>query len=83
MPLTDTAIKNAKPGSKVRKLGDGQGMSLWVMPDGKRYWRLAYRFAGKQKLLALGVYRRHPTRRSAGAAGTGCLSSPSIFRIAG
>jgi integrase len=56
MPLTDTACKNAKPDAKPRKLSDGGGMFLLLHPNGSKYWRLAYRFAGKQKLLALGVY---------------------------
>ncbi|MCD5360299.1 tyrosine-type recombinase/integrase [Chromobacterium aquaticum] len=58
MPLTDAAIKNAKPreDGKHLKLTDGQGLSLWVMPTGAKYWRLKYRINGKEKLLALGVY---------------------------
>jgi len=56
MPLTDTEIKNTKPGTKPIKLFDGGGMFLLVTPAGKRWWRLKYRFAGKEKLLALGVY---------------------------
>lgn len=49
-------IECAKPGSKVRKLIDGAGLQLWVMPTGAKYWRYAYRFSGKQKLVSLGVY---------------------------
>ncbi|MEN3812229.1 integrase arm-type DNA-binding domain-containing protein [Chromobacterium piscinae] len=58
MPLTDAAIKSAKPreDGKHLKLTDGQGLSLWVMPTGAKYWRLKYRINGKEKLLALGVY---------------------------
>ncbi|MBK0415896.1 tyrosine-type recombinase/integrase [Chromobacterium haemolyticum] len=58
MPLTDAAIKNAKPreDGKHLKLTDGQGLSLWIMPTGAKYWRLKYRINGKEKLLALGVY---------------------------
>ncbi len=56
MPLTDTAIKNAKPGAKPVKLFDGGGLFLHLMPEGGRRWRLKYRFDGKEKLLALGVY---------------------------
>lgn len=56
MPLTDTAIRNTKPSDKPTKLFDGGGMFLLVTPNGQRYWRLKYRFAGKEKLLALGVY---------------------------
>jgi integrase len=56
MPLTDSALRNAKPQEKQYKLTDGGGMFLLVMPNGSRFWRLAYRFDGKQKLLALGAY---------------------------
>lgn len=56
MSLTDTAIKNAKPASKAYKLFDGGGLFLLVTPAGQKYWRLKYRHAGKEKLLALGVY---------------------------
>jgi len=56
MPLSDLKCRNARPGPKLRKLSDGGGLQLWVQPTGSRLWRLAYRFGGKQKLLALGVY---------------------------
>jgi integrase len=56
MRLTDTRVRNAKPQAKAYKLGDGGGMYLLVTPDGGRYWRLDYRFAGKRRTLALGVY---------------------------
>jgi hypothetical protein len=61
MPLADTEIKNTKPGAKPIKLFDGGGMFLLVTPFGKRWWRLKYRFAGKEKLLALGVYENRYT----------------------
>ena len=56
MLLTDTRIRNAKPQAKAYKLSDGGSMYLLVKPDGGRYWRLDYRFAGKRRTLALGVY---------------------------
>lgn len=56
MPLSDLKCRNARPGDKLRKLSDGGGLQLWVQPTGSRLWRLAYRFGGKQKLLALGTY---------------------------
>ena len=52
----DVVYRNAKPKDKPFKVTDGKGMFLLVNPDGARYWRMAYRFAGKQKTLALGVY---------------------------
>jgi hypothetical protein len=54
--LTDLAIKNAKPGKSPRRIADGGGLFLEIRPNGAKYWRLAYRFDKKQKLLALGVY---------------------------
>jgi integrase len=56
MKLTDKTCKNAKPSAKPRKLTDGDGLYLEVMPSGSKYWRLKYRFAGREKRLALGVY---------------------------
>ncbi|MCP3714895.1 integrase arm-type DNA-binding domain-containing protein [Paraburkholderia sp. CNPSo 3281] len=56
MPLSDTAVRNAKPAEKPYKLADGEGMYLFVQPNGAKYWRMAYRLHGKQKVLALGVY---------------------------
>src|ERR1035437_5859441 len=57
MALTDTFVKNIKPTGAAAgvKYTDGQGLVLHVKNAGK-YWRMNYRFAGKQKLLALGVY---------------------------
>lgn len=56
MPLTDTKVKNAKPLVKEYKLTDGFGMFLRVTPKGSKYWQMAYRFEGKQKLFSIGVY---------------------------
>jgi integrase len=56
MPLTDTAIKAAKPIEKAYKIKDEKGMFLLVHPNGSKYFRLKYYFAKKEKLLALGVY---------------------------
>lgn len=54
--LTDTKVRQAKPGPKPYKLADGSGLFLLVHPNGSRYWRLKYRAAGKEKLFAIGVY---------------------------
>ncbi|HDR9100771.1 TPA: tyrosine-type recombinase/integrase [Burkholderia vietnamiensis] len=56
MPLTDVAVRAAKPREKSYKLADGQGMYLEIMPNGSKYWRLKYRIDGKEKRMALGVY---------------------------
>jgi integrase len=56
-PLTDTAIRNAKPRDKTYTLGDGEGMYLEVMPNGTRFWRMAYRQPnGKKNRLTFGKY---------------------------
>lgn len=55
MPLSDPAIKKAKPSDKPYKLTDEKGLHLLINAVGK-YWRMNYRFNGKQKTLALGVY---------------------------
>ena len=56
MPLTKISCRNAKPKEKPYKLSDSGGMYLEVMPNGSKYWRLKYRYLGKEKRLALGVY---------------------------
>jgi len=56
MPLTDTAVRNAKPGDKPVKMFDERGLFLIVTPAGGKWWRLRYKFNGKEKLLSLGVY---------------------------
>jgi len=56
LSLTDTAIRNAKPGAKPVKLFDERGLFLLVTPAGGKWWRLRYKFAGKEKLLSLGIY---------------------------
>jgi integrase len=52
----DVAFRSAKPREKPFKLSDGGGLFLLVQPNATKLWRLAYRFDGKQKLLALGQY---------------------------
>lgn len=56
MPLTDVKIRAAKPQEKPYKLADEKGLYLLVMPSGAKYWRLKYRFAGKEKTLSIGIY---------------------------
>ena len=64
MPLTDFGIRRAKPGSKSRKIFDGRGLYLEVTPRGGKYWRLKYRFGGKEKRLSLGVYPDVPLKEA-------------------
>ncbi len=55
--LTDSAIRAAKPKiGRTVKLSDCGGLQLWVQPSGSKLWNLAYRFAGKQRKLAIGSY---------------------------
>jgi hypothetical protein len=75
------------PVRQARKFSEGGGLYLLVAPTGGRYWRYNYRFNGKQKTLALGVYpdvplekarARHQAARRLLAAGT----DPSLRRQA-
>lgn len=56
MPLTDTAVRSAKPRDRAYKLTDERGLHLHVTAQGSKLWRWAYRFDGKQKLMAMGQY---------------------------
>lgn len=56
MPLSDPAIRKAKPADKPQKLADGGGLFLLITPAGGKLWRLKYRFGGKEKLLSFGAY---------------------------
>ncbi len=54
--LTDTAIRNIKPSDKPVRIFGGGGLYPEVSPSGGKWWRLNYRFNGKEKRLSLGVY---------------------------
>lgn len=56
MALTDVSVRNTKPTGKTIKLFDERGLYLEVSPSGGKWWRLKYRFDGKEKRLSLGVY---------------------------
>ena len=56
MSLSDTAIRNAKPGVKPVRLFDGGDLYVEVAPGGGKWWRLKYRHGGKEKRLSLGTY---------------------------
>jgi Arm DNA-binding domain len=73
MPLTDTAIRNAKPGEKPVRLFDERGLYLEVSPTGGKWWRLKYRFDGKGKRLSVGVYP-DVSLKDARDLGTHCAS---------
>lgn len=55
-PLTDAAVRRAKPADKPVRMFDGGGLYLEIAPSGGKYWRQKYRFDGKEKRLAHGVY---------------------------
>lgn len=56
MSLTDFKVKNAKPSAKPIKLFDAHGLFLLVSPTGGKWWRLKYRYGGKEKQASLGAY---------------------------
>ena len=56
MSLSDTSLRNAKGREKPYKISAGDGLFVLINPGEKRFWRLSYRFAGKQKTMALGIY---------------------------
>jgi hypothetical protein len=58
MTLTNIQCQNAKPKEKPYKLSDGGGLYLEIMPNESKYWRLKYRYLGKESRLALGVYTK-------------------------
>jgi integrase len=60
MPLTDSQIRNTKPGEKPIKLTDGGGLYLEVRPTGAKLWRYRYRIAGKENVFAVGEYVQAP-----------------------
>lgn len=93
MPLTDPKVRNAKPSEKLVKLADEKGLFLLVHPNGSKYWRLKYRFGGKEKLLSLGLYpavsllkarkeREKARKLLADGADPGAVISKSAIRLA-
>lgn len=88
--LTDIRIRNAKPQDKPVKLADGGGLSLLIKPDGGRYWRYNYRFHGKQRTMALGVYpvvsakearERHQAARAQLAQGVDPMAERKVAKL--
>lgn len=75
MPLTDVAIRNAKPRPKPYKLGDSLGLFLLVQPAGGKLWRLKYRVDGKEKKLSIGSYPEVGLERAS-------MPRPSPFTLA-
>ena len=55
-PLTDTAIRKAKPSDKAYKLSDGNNLYLVVRPNGTKFFRFDYTFEKKRKSMSFGIY---------------------------
>lgn len=94
MPLTDLAIRKAKPAEKPVKMADGGGLYLLVRPDGGRWWRWDYRrpVTGTRNTLSLGTYpdtglaearERHSEARKLLAAGTDPGEQRKADKVAG
>jgi len=56
MRLSDTLIRKSQAGPKPVKLADGDGLYLVIQPNGSRWWRMRYFFAGREKMLSVGTY---------------------------
>lgn len=75
MKLNARQVDAAKPREKAYKLADGAGLYLEVVPSGSRYWRMKYRFNGKEKRMVFGVYPAVSLARCR----TGVRLSPDII----
>jgi hypothetical protein len=53
MKLTDSFIKAIKPQASLKKIPDGDGLTLFSYPNGLLSWRYRYRFNGKEKMLSI------------------------------
>ncbi len=87
MPLSDVALKGAKPREKPYKLFDERGLYLLVDPGGGKWWRFKYRFDGREKLLSLGTYpdtqlKRAREKRDEARRAVADGNDPSIARKA-
>ena len=60
MPLTDTAVRQARARDRAYKLADGRGLTLLIQPNGSKWWRFRYRWAGAERMLSLGTYPDMP-----------------------
>ena len=60
MALTDINIRRAKPSEKPYRMYDSGGLYIEIQPTGGKLWRYKYRFEGKEKRLAIGIYPNVP-----------------------
>jgi Arm domain-containing DNA-binding protein len=70
MPLADSIARNAKPATKTVRMFDRDGLYLEVSPRGRKWWRLKYCHAGKEKRVSLGVYPEVNLKKAACARST-------------
>jgi hypothetical protein len=56
LSLTDIKVRSLKGRDRQYKVADGRGLFLVITPTGSKYWRFRYRFADREKSLAIGVY---------------------------
>lgn len=56
LPLTDTKVRQAKPGPTPQRLSDGDGLYLLVQPTGGKWWRFDYSHQGRRKTLSFGTF---------------------------
>lgn len=80
MKLTDVKIKQSKAKEKDYKLSDGRGLFLLVAKTGSKYWRMKYRFAGKEKLLSIGVYPEISLKKAPPSPVTFQVSNHSAYK---
>src|SRR5690625_2554811 len=90
MALTDIRCRQAKPKTKAYKLSDGGGLYLYVKPNGSRLWRWKYRFEGREKIMAFGIYpdvsladarKAHQRGREVHAAGIDPMAQRNAERL--
>src|SRR5690349_8154119 len=66
--LSDLGIRNAKPRAKAYRQAGGRGLSVLINPDGRKFFRFRYRYAGKEKMLSLGAYPEVSLKEAEAAA---------------
>ncbi|TLS73727.1 DUF4102 domain-containing protein [Mariprofundus erugo] len=74
-------IRAAKPEAKQKKLVDGAGLFLLLHPNGGKYWRMNYRFAGRQCTVAPGVYPDVSLKMARGLRGRGQMPAYIYRRV--
>lgn len=86
MPLTDTAVRQAKPREKPYTITDGDGLSLHISPNGTKAWHFRYIWGGKQLRISFGTYpelslKDARERREAGRANVAKGIDPRVARV--